>query len=175
MRDLEWGGCGEEGGGWPSSAQSPRRDPWHLLVFDLTGAARRELDGYGAKKLWSWTTSCGTGPVVISRRAKRRILMMKGGKGEARRCRRIRRVVGTYFISQWSNEDVDRPSPVEVVKIGPRPRHPRGSVLPTRARAGAGGRGGTATFTAAGGAWFCKIVRWGSTPITLVFSPPRLS
>ena len=101
-----------------SSAYEPRRDPWHLLVFGTQRGAwvRRELDGYGAKKTLELDDELRYGSCCYLRKGETSYPYDERGKRGGTRVDDS--TAGTYLTNQWSNEDVDRPSPVEVVKIG---------------------------------------------------------
>ena len=145
------------------SAYEPRRDPWHLLVFGTQRGAwvRRELDGYGAKKTLELDDELRYGSCCYLRKGETSYPYDERGKRGGTRVDDS--TAGTYLTNQWSNEDVDRPSPVEVVKIGD---HALGILagLCCRPARGAGGWGGTATTSAPAAPGFEKR-RWGSTPI----------
>jgi hypothetical protein len=100
------------------SAYEPRRDPWHLLVFGTQRGAwvRRELDGYGAKKTLELDDELRYGSCCYLRKGETSYPYDERGKRGGTRVDDS--TAGTYLTNQWSNEDVDRPSPVEVVKIG---------------------------------------------------------
>ena len=100
------------------SAYEPRRDPWHLLVFGTQRGAwvRRELDGYGAKKTLELDDELRYGSCCYLRKGETSYPYDERGKRGGTRVDDS--TAGTYVTNQWSNEDVDRPSPVEVVKIG---------------------------------------------------------
>ena len=73
---------------------------------------------------------------------------------------------GTYVTNQWSNEDVDRPSPVEVVKIGDHALGILAGLCATSCAARAAGAALRRRAPAAPGFW---VPPWGSTPIDLAF------
>ena len=100
------------------SAYEPRRDPWHTLVFGTVRGAwvRRELDGYGAKKTLELDDELRYGSCCYLKKGETSYPYDERGKRGGTRVDDS--TAGTYLTSQWSNEDVDRPSPVEVVRIG---------------------------------------------------------
>jgi hypothetical protein len=100
------------------SAYEPRRDPWHTLVFGTVRGAwvRRELDGYGAKKTLELDDELRYGSCCYLRKGETSYPYDERGKRGGTRVDDS--TAGTYLTNQWSNEDVDRPSPVEVVKLG---------------------------------------------------------
>ena len=100
------------------SAYEPRRDPWHTLVFGTVRGAwvRRELDGYGAKKTLELDDELRYGSCCYLKKGEHEYPYDERGKRGGTRVDDS--TAGTYLTNQWSNEDVDRPSPVEVVKIG---------------------------------------------------------
>ncbi|MAI24696.1 MAG: hypothetical protein CMN75_01570 [Spirochaeta sp.] len=100
------------------SAYEPRRDPWHTLVFGTVRGAwvRRELDGYGAKKTLELDDELRYGSCCYLKKGETSYPYDERGKRGGTRVDDS--TAGTYLTNQWSNEDVDRPSPVEVVKLG---------------------------------------------------------
>ena len=118
------------------------------------------------KKRWSWTTSCGTVPVVICARVRRRILMMKGASAVAR-ASTIRRRARTSRISGRMRMSIDLHR-WKWSRSGTTPSVFLPVCAATSAR-GAGGWEGTATTTARRRRLVLKIVRSGSTRINFSF------
>ena len=99
-------------------AYEPRRDPWHGLVFGSTRGAwvRRELDGYGAKKTLELDDELRYGSCCYLKKDETSYPYDERGKRGGVRVDDS--IGGTYQTTQHSDESVDRPSPVEVVRIG---------------------------------------------------------